>query len=157
MLAETQPPVCVNFEKPVPHFSVKGSGLFSPEDRDFTLFRQNVMQMKSLPKAGHASKCNGFWNDLALNFAAVVPPKILKESEPKCPKTEGVDLGSLIFTKTVSFWHSAYLQGMYCCDTRKFFLFNVTAWNNGLRTNSRVGRGIYCIQLSVLTIKTCLL
>ncbi len=114
MLAETQPPVCMNFEKPVPHFSVKRCGLLlpeSPEDRDFTLFRQNVMQMKSLPKPGHASKINGFWNDLALNFAAVVPPKILKESEPKRPKTEGVDLSSLIFTKTVSFWHSAYLQG----------------------------------------------
>ena len=40
----------------------------------------------------------------------------------------------------------AYLQYMYCCDTRKFFVFQVTAWYNGLRTNSRGGRGIYCIQ-----------
>jgi hypothetical protein len=39
-----------------------------------------------------------------------------------------------------------YLQYMYCCDTRKFFQFQVTAWYNGLRTNSRVGRGSYCIE-----------
>ncbi len=57
-LAETQAPVCINFEHPVPHFNVRESGLRlpeSPKDRDFALFRQNVMQMKHLPKQGHAS------------------------------------------------------------------------------------------------------
>jgi hypothetical protein len=45
-LAETQPPVCMNFGHPAPHFSVRGSGLLlpeSPEDNDFVLLRQNVM------------------------------------------------------------------------------------------------------------------
>jgi hypothetical protein len=57
--------------------------------------------------------------------------------------------GNLLTTtdpKDVDFILDAYLKVMYCCDTRKFFLFNVTAWYNRLRTNSRVGRGIYCIQ-----------
>jgi len=114
-LAETHPPVCMNFEHPVPHFNVRGSGLLLPEvpeDRDFDIFRQNVMQMKSLPKQGHASKVNGFWNDLADKFAAVVPPKTQNEPAPKRHKTNGGDPSSLIFTKTVSFWHSAYLQGV---------------------------------------------
>jgi hypothetical protein len=116
-LAETQPPVCMNFEHPVPHFNVRESGLLlpeSPEDRDFALFRQNVMQMKSLPKQSHASVKNGFWKDLALNFAAVVPPKTLNQPEAKRRKMDGGDrdLSSFIFTKTVSFWHSAYLHGL---------------------------------------------
>jgi hypothetical protein len=93
-LAETQPPVCMNFEHPVPHFNVRESGLLlpeSPEDRDFAVFRQNVMQMKSLPKQGHASIKKGFWNDLALTFAAVVPPKTLNQPGSKRRKIDGGD------------------------------------------------------------------
>jgi hypothetical protein len=87
----------------VPHFNVRESGLLLPEsskDRDFAIFRQNVMQMKHLPKQGHASIKNGFWNDLALNFAAVVPQKTLNQPDAKRRKVGGGDPSSSIFTKT---------------------------------------------------------
>ena len=81
-------------------------------------------------------------------------PKVGKEKKNVLtwmlfPGLVEVEAGNLLRTTDPSdsiFELDIYLKYMYCCDTRKFYEFDVTAWYNGLRTNSRVGRGSYCIQ-----------
>ena len=128
-LAVTQPPVCMNFTAPKPHFclnrSSRGLLLIDADDIEAVqLYHQNLMLMKSLPSNQHTHVKSGLLSGIATFFAAVVPKKEeaqafiggrskRAESAPK----ETIPHPLALFTKTVSFCHGTYLAGKQFFDS----------------------------------------
>ena len=138
-LSVTQPPFCMNFESPRPHFGILLLDEFTQDDA--IKYSKLIMQMKSVKKSHRHLKPNGRLHNIEKLFSKIFEPK-------SSDKSDDSPLSNL--SSSVSFWHSMYLQGDSCSESYEVLFQSQPSLLDLLRDLHKVGNDVKNIVLKSL-------